>query len=342
MLRTPSRELGSYVLEVAGVVMGLGIFILGAADVTRVFQARGAVRAAVNDGARCLFPTDAACVSRGPSTLDPSSRRFDVWVWGAGYKIPQESFSASAQWQTEPVYETNVLKRPIKDVIVEHDQFQYSSRQVLYPTVANTAYLLQTRFIPVVTGGSGVDPVFSDPVTWHNAKPHAAYSLATISGSVSSAEGAKRGERVKIGTVDFHLEDAWPTAKEDKKAIAALGKPYSDTVPCYAGHTKEVENVTSLDWTKVAPAQCRYRIFKNLWEQSSEWKTFGGGSTASEELWTSGALRVPLMFHVSGSAKDSAEGSDGRLSIVMSWRNESSSGVKELGGRVLGREQVVT
>jgi hypothetical protein len=107
-------------------------------------------------------------------------------------------------------------------------------------------------------------------------------------------------------------------------------------VPCYAGYTKEVENVTSLDWAKVAPAQCRYRSFKNLWEQSSEWKTFGGGSTASEELWTSGALRVPLMFHVSGSAKDSAEGSDGRLSIVMSWRNESSSGVKELGGRVLG------
>lgn len=336
MLRTPSRELGSYVLEVAGVLLGLGVFILGAADVTRVFQARNAVRAAVNDGARCLFPTDAACVSRGPSDLTPSSRRFDVWVWGTGYKIPQESFTASAQWQSEPVYETNLLKRPIKDIIVEHDQFQYGSRQVLYPTVANTPYLLQTRLIPVVTGGSGVDPVFSDPVTWRQAEPHAEYSLSKISGEVSSKKGAKRGERVSIGTLDFYIADAWPTARQDLRSIAALGKPYSDAVPCYAGYTKEVNRVTSLDWARVAPAECRYRIFKDIWNQTSDWKIFGGGGGTSEKLWDGANLKVPLMFHVSGSSQLSDEGADGRLSIIISWRNASSSGVKELGGRVIG------
>lgn len=336
MLRTPSRELGSYVLEVAGVVMGLGIFILGAADVTRVFQARSAVRAAVNDGARCLFPTDAACVSRGPTDISPSSRRFDVWVWGSGYQIPQESFTASAQWQSEPVYQANILERPIKEVTVEHDQFQYSSRQVFYPTTANTPYLLQTRFIPVVTGGSGVNPVFADPVTWSNATPHQEYSLSNILGEVSSANGTKRGERVSIGTIDFHIEDAWPTASQDKAAIAALRKPFSDTLPCYAGYTKAVGRTPVLDWAATAPTECRYRVFKDLWKQSPGSKTFGGGAPTSEKLWQGGELRVPLMFHVSGSTKDSAQGSDGRLSIIMSWRNGTSSGVKELGGRVIG------
>jgi hypothetical protein len=234
------------------------------------------------------------------------------------------------------VYENNILQRPIKEAIVEHDQFQYGSRQVLYPTTANTPYLLQTRFIPVVTGGSGVDPVFSDPLTWQNVKSHVEYSLSEVSGEVSTATGAKRGERVRIGTLDFHIADAWPTAKQDRAAIAALGKPYSESLPCYAGYTKEVDRLTSLKWGAVHPTECRYRIFKDPWDRASAWKTFGGGAATSERLWESGTLRVPLMFHVSGSSKDSAEGADGRLSIIMSWRNDSSSGVKELGGRVLG------
>lgn len=64
-------EKGSYLLEVAVVTMGLVFFIVGAFDVARIFQARGAVRAGVREGLRCLYPTDHGC----SGVVSPGRRR---------------------------------------------------------------------------------------------------------------------------------------------------------------------------------------------------------------------------------------------------------------------------
>jgi hypothetical protein len=321
MRRIPSRELGSYVLEVGGVIIGVVALIAGATDVAKIFQARSAVRAAVHEGTRCLYPTDADCVSAAPDFLTAPSRTFDVWVWGAGYQVERESYVASASWQQEPVLEVAVLRDEIVDVTLEQKQFQYRSYSVLYPVTSHTPYFLQTRYLPVVAGGDPFNPNFVDPFTRQRLLPNAKYSLSAISDSTKTRVTGKMSEfdsQLKIGSVSFAVSDAWPTAAQDIPRMATLPASVRQELACYSGATLVTSGGPRLNWG--APrSPCRYRV-----SQSN-----------SSPVLVGGALKVPLMMRVTGSTRGTSDAGEGKVTLSMSWTSPTGgSGYKELGGRV--------
>ena len=324
MRRSSSPELGSYVLELAGVVMGVAICIVGAADVTRVFQARSAVRAAVNDGARCLFPTDAACVAGAPGEISTTRRGYDVWVWGSGYEVPQESYVVSARANHEPVYEVSVLRDEIVDVTVEQERYQYRPYSMRYPTTAHTTYLLQTRFLPIVVGGRPLDPLLADPFTSKPSPPNATYGLESVRGSttkrVSGAASTPYHDTFAIGSVSFSIRDAWPTMERDRKEISTMPARVQSSLPCLFGNRHSSASGYALDWTSGSPQECRYRV----------------RAARSSAVMNEGTLKVPLMFRVEGDSRGTVEGGEGKVMMALSWRSPSAgSGTFPLGGRRL-------
>ncbi len=320
-----SSEVGSYVLELAGVIMGVAVFIVGAADISRIFQARSAVRAAVNDGARCLFPTDAACVERGEGELSAPNRTYDVWVWGSGYEVPQESFVVSARWQQEPVYEVAVLQDEITDVTVQQRQFQYRPYSMVYPTVAHTTYLMQTRFLPVIVGGRPLEPQFADPLTTRVSRPTATYSMERVSGSttrrVTTALKTPYHDTFKIGSISFPVSDAWPTMREDKARIAEMPSSIASSLPCLFGARQPAPSGEVLTWSAGTPQECRYRV----------------RSSRSSRVMERGNLKVPMMFRIEGDSRGTVDGAEGKVMVALSWQSPSAgAGQVELGGRRLG------
>lgn len=325
MRRCSSPELGSYVLELAGVIVGVAVFIVGAADVARVFQARSAVRAAVNDGARCVFPTDADCVERARGGLSSPRRSFDVWVWGAGYEVPQESFVVSAKWRQEPVYEVPILQDEVTDVTFEQPLFQYRPYSMRYPVTAHTAYVMQTRFLPVVVGGRPLEPHFADPFTLKASRPDATYALTKVNGAttrrVTSALKTPYHDVFHIGAVSFSVNDAWPTMVEDQARIARMPGPLKDSVSCLFGDLRESPAEDGLTWSAGQPQECRYRV----------------RSSHSSRVMERGALKVPMMFRVEGDSRGTVEGAEGKVMVALSWKSPSmGEGRVELGGRRLG------
>lgn len=325
MRRGSSPELGSYVLEMAGVIIGITVFIAGAADITRVFQARSAVRAAVKEGARCVFPTDADCVERARGGVSSPRRSFDVWVWGAGYEVPQESFVASAEWRQEPVYEVPILQEEVTDVTFEQPLFQYRPYSMRYPVTAHTAYVMQTRFLPVVIGGRPLEPHFADPFTHKASRPNAIYALTSVSGAttrrVTSTLKTPYNSVFHIGAVSFSVNDAWPTMVEDQARIARMPRPLKDSVSCLFGDRRESPPEDGLTWSAGQPQECRYRV----------------RSRNSSRVMERGALKVPLMFRVEGDSRGTGEGAEGKVMVALSWSSPSmGEGRVELGGRRLG------
>lgn len=325
MLRSSSFEVGSYMFELAFVIMGVSVFIVGAADITRIFQARGAVRAAVNDGARCIFPTDSACRARRAGDISPPGPTFDVWVWGAGYEVPQESFVVSARWRDEPVYEIPTLRDEISSITVERPQLQYRQYSVRYPVTAHTAYLLQTRFLPVVVGGRPLEPQFADPLTNSISRPTATYGIQSVTGSTTrdgrSALNGPYDDSLKIGSISFSVRDAWPTMEEDAKQISAMPSQVATSLSCLYGSRQESSWGEGVNWSAGTPRECRYRV----------------RSSHASPVMRGGALKVPMMFRVEGHSRGTAQGAEGKVMMALSWRSPSmGSGRVELGGRVVG------
>ena len=313
--------MGNYVLEVGGVIVGVVVLIAGAADITKIFQARSAVRAAVQEGTRCLYPTDADCVSRAPDALTAPLRKFDVWVWGAGYQVERESYVASAKWQQEPVLEVPVVRDEIVDVTLEQKQFQYRPYSVHYPVTSHTPYFLQTRHLPIVVGGGPLDPHFADPFTRRIAHPNASYSLRTIKGSTDQRARSSSGEfhsRLKIGSVSFPVSDAWPTAAQDIPRMEALPASVRQGLLCYSGAAASGVEGPMLNWG--APHdQCRYRVSR----------------PNASPIMKGGSLQVPLLLRVTGSATGTDDNGKGKVTLAMSWTSPTGgAGYKELGGRV--------
>ena len=324
MPRGPSRELGNYLLEVAGIMIGAAVLIVGASDVVRVLQARSAVRAAVNDGIRCLYPTDAGCLMSRSAVSPGPLRAFDVWVWGAGYQIPQESYLANARWTTEPVYEASLLSATLTGIEFEQAQYQYERREVLYPTTAHTPYFLQISTLPVVTGGTPLAPMFSDPRTKKEARPQRVLDLSSVNAATSIGLSDPSADpyrpEFKIGSVSFPVRGAWPTMTQDLTSLASVPSGEREKVPCYFGPSISTERGEVLDWDGGRRQLCAYR------------PQGGAGSKVIEK----GALRVPLMLRVTGSTTGSSQSGQGKILLAISWRSPSSSAsMARLGGRII-------
>jgi len=318
MLSSRTSEKGSYLLEVAVVTMGLVFFIVGAFDVARIFQARGAVRAGVREGLRCLYPTDHGCsgvVSPGPST---PSTLFDAWVWKHGvlYAVPHQPWTAAASWIAEPGLETPQVERSIQSVDIEQKKYRFEQQEVLYPVQAHSPYLLQVRSLPRVDGDP-LDPGFFLPGSSGSTKmlPNQTVKLNNIDVVASQ----KLGDGTKSYT--FNMMDAWQSSASDLALINQIQSSKGVTVPCYSDTPLENWNDQTLQWSQ-GYNQCQYR------KQNA-------ADSGYNSLMKGGKLHAPLMFQISGKASVIKNATGGTLLISMQWKDAGGKQQKnDLGGRV--------
>lgn len=324
MLRSRTDEKGSYLLEVAVVTMGLVFFIVGASDVARIFQARGAVRAGVREGLRCLYPTDHGCsgvVSPGassPSTL------FDAWVWKHGllYAVPHQPWTAAASWIAEPGLETPQVERFIQSVDIEQKNYRFEQQEVLYPVQAHSPYLLQVRSFPQVSG-TPLNPTFVIPGTTTAMSHSAEYGLGKVNQVTKFTLGIRKDgskedgfeSRFLIGSKTFNIKNAWESSPKDMEDINQIQSSKGVTVPCYSGTLQQGATGQTLQWPQGATA-CQYR-------------------DSSAPLWKNGKLHVPLMFQISGTSSVIRDARGGSVLISMHWKGaDGKQHDKDLGGRV--------
>ena len=324
MLSSRTSEKGSYLLEVAVVTMGLVFFIVGAFDVARIFQARGAVRAGVREGLRCLYPTDHGCsgvVSPGPSS---PSTLFDAWVWKHGvlYAVPHQPWTAAASWIAEPGLETPQVERSIQSIDIEQKKYRFEQQEVLYPVQAHAPYLLQVRSFPQVSG-TPLNPTFVIPETTIRMPHSAMYDLVKVNQVTKFKLGIRKDgskedgfeSRFLIGSKTFNIKNAWESSPKDTEDINQIQSSKGVTVPCYSGTLQQGATGQTLQWPQGATA-CQYR-------------------NSSAPLWKNGKLHVPLMFQISGTSSVSSTGTGGSVLISMSWKDaDNKQQRKGLGGRI--------
>lgn len=310
-------EAGGYLLELSLTIIGVAFFIVGLSDVSRIFHARGAVRAGVSEGLRCLYPTDAGCASVSLSNADIGGPRYNVRVWGSGGTIlPRSQYLIMAPMFNEPVLQASYNSRKLQSVQVSQPNDSFSQHAVLYPALAHAPYLLTVRDLPRI-GGGPLDPKFFDRYTNARIAPNQTLS---IQGVVRSGEravpNAARGQDeydkgFYIGSSSFVVSGAWPQAFTDAPVMAAIRQTYGRSVPCYEGALASGGTTPRIQWpTSGPPAACSYR----------------------SQLLSAESLRVPIMIRVSGNPTGMSDEAQGKIVVTLSWTGSEKT--YRLGGSV--------
>ncbi len=217
-----SKELGSYLLEFSVAIIGIAVFIVGVADISRMYQARAAVKAGVTAGLRCLYPNDAGCLTGDPANAVINPTRFNAWVWGRdGYQFPRSSVVLNASWFNEPVFEVPLVSRQVSGIDVRRERTPYRNFATLFPIDAHAPYLLKVRDIPRLDGTDPLNPIFLDrvsgqrlPATARGLPGDQVIRLQNV-GLNATASTAW----VSIGAVSFSVADAWANQAADSSVV---------------------------------------------------------------------------------------------------------------------------
>ena len=314
-----SKELGSYLLEFSVAIIGIAVFIVGVADISRMYQARAAVKAGVTAGLRCLYPNDAGCLTGDPANAVINPTRFNAWVWGRdGYQFPRSSVVLNASWFNEPVFEVPLVSRQVSGIDVRRERTPYRNFATLFPIDAHAPYLLKVRDIPRLDGTDPLNPIFLDrvsgqrlPATARGLPGDQVIRLQNV-GLNATASTAW----VSIGAVSFSVADAWANQAADSSVVSGIEGSYGVTVPCYQGSVLQGPSGASLQWPPTgSPQSCQYR-------------------TPTQTLLTNLGVRVPLLFRLTGSRNNVSPGAQGEVRIRMVFTNLRGEQKQiELGGR---------
>jgi hypothetical protein len=334
---------GAYILEAAMVVFGVAVFILGIADISRIFHARGAVRMGVTDGLRCLYPTDPNCQSTEPPQLAPPAPRFNAWVWGssAQYESPRNNYRLVAQSYEEPLNAVREMESSIGRIQVEQPVDPYRDYQLTFPVSAYSPYLFKTSDLPVLGGSNPRDPIF-----WER-------NLAT----------GGRGSRQIGPNLDLNLNENLSIAAAPTPTPTPSGTRTPTPTPTpanrtqfsrsftvgadrvWAGRDSDIAEITRIETGKNIEVPCYQGQLKGtgsgvVWPPGGEPAvcTRMRNATDSSILFSGRRLMVPLMIHVTGRSQNMSVGSEGAVALVMSYREGSKTVENPLGGiRFSGR-----
>jgi|GEM_PF-2782557 len=329
-----ARQGGGLVLELALASLGLAVFIAGATDIARIFQARGAVQAAVQEGLRCVYPLDGSCGSTGRTFgAPPAPILFDVWTGRLSqqYAIKREYATVAAQWSTEPLWRVPRETTRVESIALQEPQMTFAQHDVLYPVDAHAVYVLQTRGLPLVDGSDPLAPRFLDRRTRASTAPQITISLGGVraatrvqpsagAGGGPPPESAYYDSNLEIGEVSFRVADAWRSSESLGSALSVIARQGS-RLECYESPLSVRDGRPVVDWSaRGAPQACQY------------------GRSAGDLLLQGGALKVPIMFRVSGSSSGTEAIDPGKINMSMRWSSPTAgSGSKRLGGRLLSR-----
>jgi hypothetical protein len=316
--RGQGNSRGAYLLEAALVVFGVAVFIVGIADISRIFHARGAVRAGITDGLRCLYPTDPACQSSSPPRLAPSSPRFNAWVWtsGVGIESPRSSYELEADPYDEPLRRVPFTASTLKSVVLEQPQDPYRDHRLIFPVEAHSVYLLKTRELPWVELGDGRSA--GRRVLEATTSRGADFTFAPDPKNPIKGE-ATSSTKVLIGSVTFSVGGAgkaFDISSLTRKKNELNGKyGFSGPVVCRQDSVPDA----TLNWPG---STCSYRA--------------GGESLFDDSRRIEATkLMVPLMLRIRGSRYDVDAGDEAKVTASMVYTAAGGSRDEyDLGGRV--------
>lgn len=282
---------GWYLLEYAVVTFGLAIFIVGLSDISRIFHARGAVRAGVTEGLRCLYPTDSGCTEQSLATGWFPRERFTARITGNQtnrYELPRLSVGLSSAWFNEPVSEAQFATKQLTAVTLTQPQDAYRRYQVLFPGVAHAVYLLKTQELPRVYPGDQEDdreallnPRFLDPDTGAVRRVDKDIEIPALSLNTSSVAPGAVGD-VSSRSFTIQLEDLL-SGSVSWSQLKALESSYGFTAACYQGGRNIFPGGgQGIAWPPSGtPASCSYR-------------------GAQTPIYHGDGMTVPIMIHVEG------------------------------------------
>lgn len=323
--RVQGAARGWYILEASFAIFGVAAFVLGAADIIRIFHARTAVRQGVTDGLRCLYPTAERCAVSVPGNANFNAPLFRSFVQSVeGFEYPRTDYTLTSGWFDEPVRVATRVQRKLSSVDVLYSTDAYQSHDVLFPADAHAMYLVQTRDMPTVElhPDTGLSPQmrvlrarFRDRVTGGEltGEPpgHQVISLSRVKGTTSSSA------RQLLGQVEFSVEDAWPARANDLARILGLRTAFGfqGKIPCFQGAWRQEQSGPVIEWpSTTAPAACSYQ----------------GQST---ELFDGNDLLVPIMLRIGGDRYSTAADSRGTISAEMEFERSGRRQTYSLGGR---------
>jgi hypothetical protein len=342
--RKDRSQSGRYLFEFAFVLFGTAVFIVGATDVARIFHARGAVRAGVTEGLRCLYPTDAGCNGQSMGNGWFPNERFTARIRGVDggnfYELPQVSYNLSSFWFNEPVSEASFATKQLTEVTLAQPQDAYRQYQVLFPGTAHAVYLLKTQELPRVAPGANgsaseriLNPRFFDPESGSVRAANKELDIPSLSFYIRDKDDNPRNgaDRVQSGetgdsfaqSFTVNLSDVFPDAALWSN-LKALEAAHGFTAACYQGAKTTVPGGgTGISWPPSgAPAPCAYRA----------------DPTA---LYTGTNLKVPIMIHVAGAGYISPranwpewQGVFGQVELKLF---QGGVEIADLGGREFGR-----
>lgn len=298
-----ASERGWYLLEYAVVIFGVAVFIVGFSDISRIFHARGAVRAGVTEGLRCLYPTDAGCSDQDLSSGPFPNDRFNARITGDQtnrFELPRVSYGLTSSWFNEPVSEASFATKQLTGVTLTQPQDAYRQYQVLFPGTAHAVYLLKTQELPRVAPGTSspgntrdaararlVDPRFFDPETGVERPANLSPRAPNLSLNTSRAGSGDIVQEVRVSfTIDMSdviVGEGTPGALS-WGSLKDLETAYRFRAACYEGaRTSLGGGVQGIQWPPAgSPSACSYPR--------------GRGN-----IYAGSDLYVPIMLHVAGS-----------------------------------------
>ena len=331
------REAGKYTLELACVVVGLVGLLLGGSDIGLLLQGRSAVRAGVEEAARCLITTDSSDGCRLPVSSNGTVTvpgRYDVFA--SGYEIPYPLVSAVGRWQEVPEFSATI-QRYTGNVDVQYGlpAQRLATASVRFPVTATSEYLLESS-PPVYLSGSSFSPQFRsirnrnqviDPATREilTGLPSRVTNAPAV-GDVS--DDGEYADDYYIGSTTFTVNALDAPSQVGLSALRQRG--VSPT--CF--QPREFNPATG--WTSQGIVGGTNGNVAN-WMRVNELEPCGAGEGRSNStaFFSSTSVLVPVAFQVLGGSAVSAVGVEGKLSIQAEWRNPAGvQQVRQLGGRV--------
>ncbi len=328
-------ERGAYLLEYAAVFLGLAFFIIGLSDIARIYHARGAVRAGVTEGLRCLYPTDAGCNETTPGSGSLPLERFNAYVTrvtaGSFYELPRVSYSIGAGWFNQPVLEAAFLTKALSAVTLSEPLDPYRRYDLLFPAVANAAYLLKVRDLPLVAAGpstnvrdQALDPVFRDRESGEELKANLVKDAPNFSFNLRQL---REGEYTEVKTLSFVINHADIV---DQGSVAGsisfaelkrLEGAYSFIALCYQGpRIDRGAGAYSIQWpASASPASCSHRA-------------------EPQALYSGDAFKVPIVIHIAGRGSISGSSSQWQgVDVGVEVQLAQEGTLVDLGGRKFTR-----
>jgi hypothetical protein len=322
--RVDSGHRGWYILEVSLIIFGAAAFVLGAADIARIFHARAAVRQGVTDGLRCLYPSAESCAATIPGNATFTLPLFRSFVLAPGaFEYPRSQYTLTSDWFNEAILSARRVNRRLSSIDVVYGLSAYHPYDVKFPVDAHAMYLVQIRDMPKVELHPDTDlppqqrvirSRFRERATgaeFPGEPPgHKVLSLSRVRGRTSSSS------KEMIGQVEFNIQDAWPTRDGDRAKISALRSTfgYQGKIPCYRAAWKQSANGPAIEWASSGRESCSYH-------------------SQASELFDGSSLLVPLMIRISGDRYDTSSEAKGIVSAELQYAREGAQHTYSLGGR---------